>query len=63
MQSLGMSYGSLDYKKVVCNNLMPNSGDEKVISLVKVISFLSLFPDRTDIVAFRGAIWGVLWLI
>ena len=54
MQSKGMSY-ALDHRKVVCKNL--NSlRDEKIISLVKVINFLSLFQNRwIDIVAYRGA--------
>ena len=39
------------------NNQVPNSRDESVVSLDKVISFLSFFQDRrTVIVAYRGVI-------
>ena len=40
-------------------SLWSNSTDEKVISLEKVISFLSLFQDgQTDILAHRDAIFN-----
>ena len=39
MQSKGMSYGSLDNRKVICKKYVLNSRDEKVRRLDKHISF------------------------
>ena len=45
--------------KLYTNTKVPNSRAEKVISLDKFISFLSLFQDRRNhIVAYRGAIFN-----
>ena len=55
MQS--MPYGSLDYRKFVCESQGHNSRDEKVVGLDKVTCFLIIFQEeRSDIVAYRAAI-------